>query len=153
MLLAHGGQHTYEEIAEVVGRARSMIQRWIDQFESHGVLSLSHQQGQGGGKPSELRDQRIQQELRKGLRSGRWMTGVEIQSWLCERHGMNRSLDSVYYWLGEHKGALNVPVPFTRRRTLKMQRTSKSNDTKTFKPWSCLQGERCECGYVKGRCP
>ena len=119
MLLAHGGQHTYDEIAEIVGRARSTIQRWIGQFESHGVLSLSHQQGQGGGKPSELRDKQIQQELRDGLRRGRWMTGVEIQNWLSERHGVTRSLDSVYYWLGKLKGALKVPRPVHTKKNAK----------------------------------
>ena len=111
VLLAHGGQHTYEEIAEIVGRARSTIQTWIKEFEGRGLLSLVHQQGQGGGKPTELRNEQIQRELREGLRSGRWMRAAEIQRWLYECHGVSRSLDSVYYWLGKLAGALKVPRP------------------------------------------
>jgi transposase len=119
VLLAYGGRHTYEEIAEIVGRSRSTIQRWIKDFTKDALGSLSHQQGQGGGKPTELRDKKIQQELRKGLRSGRWMTAREIQRWLQERHGVNRSLDSVYYWLGKLAGALKVPRPVHAKKNVK----------------------------------
>ena len=117
MLLAHGGQHSYEEIAEIVGRARSTIQTWIKEFEKEGLRSLSHQQGQGGGKPTELRDEQIQKELRKGLHSGRWMTAVQVQHWLHERYGLSRSLDSMYYWLGKLGGALKVPRPVHAKKS------------------------------------
>jgi transposase len=39
------------------------------------------------------------------------MTAAEVQHWLHERHGLKRSLDSVYYWLGKLGGALKVPRP------------------------------------------
>lgn len=111
VLLAHGGRHSYEEIAEAVDRARSTIQIWIKEFEQRGLSSLCHHQGQGGGKPTKLRDERIQRELREGLSRGRWMTGPEVQGWLAQQYGIHRSLNSVYYWLGKLGGALKVPRP------------------------------------------
>ena len=83
MLLVHAGEHTCEEIAEILGRARSTIQTWIRGFEKEGVRSLSHQQGQGRGEPTELRDEQIQRELRKGLPRGRWMTAVQVYKMAC----------------------------------------------------------------------
>jgi transposase len=111
VLLAHGGQHTYQEIAEVVGRSRSTIQVWIKGFCAHGVGSLESRQGLGGGKPTAMRDERIQRDLIAGLQEGRWMSGPEVQQWLLKTYGMKRSMTSVYYWLGKSGGALKVPRP------------------------------------------
>jgi transposase len=36
VLLAAGGDHSYEQIAQAAGRARSAIQRWIAAFENDG---------------------------------------------------------------------------------------------------------------------
>lgn len=111
VLLAHGGQHTYEEIAQVVGRSRSTIQIWIQSFCSEGLASLETSQGRGGGKPTKMRDEAIQADLASGLKEGRWMTGPEVRQWLLETYGMKRSMTSIYYWLGKLGGALKVPRP------------------------------------------
>jgi transposase len=111
VLLAHGGQHTYEEIAQVVGRSRSTIQIWIQDFCKKGLASLLTHQGRGGGKPTKMRDESIQAELTSGLKEGRWMTGPEVRQWLLETYGIKRSMTSIYYWLGKLGGALKVPRP------------------------------------------
>ena len=111
VLLAHGGQHTYEEIAQVVGRSRSTIQLWIKAFCEDGPASLESRQGQGGGKPTAMRDERIQADLVDGLEKGRWLTGPEVQRWLLQTYGIERSIGSIYYWLGKLGGALKVPRP------------------------------------------
>ena len=76
VLLAYGGQHACEEITEVVGRARSTIPVWVKEFGAR-----------GGGKPAQMRDERIRQGLQ-------------------ERHGLRRSLDCVYCWLGKLGGGV-----------------------------------------------
>ena len=111
VLLAHGGQHSYQEISEVVGRSRSTIQRWIEAFCDEGLASLEVRQGLGGGKPSKMRDRRIQADLEKGLQKGRWMTGPQVQQWLYQTYGLKRSMTSIYYWLGKYGGTLKVPRP------------------------------------------
>ncbi len=40
IMLAAGGQHSYDEIAEVVGRARSLVQRWVARFRKGGLDDL-----------------------------------------------------------------------------------------------------------------
>jgi transposase len=84
---------------------------WIKNFSDRGVGSLEQRQGQGGGRPTKIRDERIQRELKAGLGEGRWMTGPEVQRWLLERYGLKRSMTSIYYWLGKLEGALKVPRP------------------------------------------
>jgi transposase len=111
VLLAHGGQHTHEEIAKVVGRSRSTIQIWLNAFCEEGLASLNTRQGVGGGKPSKMRDQRIQRNLEEGLTEGRWMTGPQVRQWLVQTYGIERSMTSIYYWLGKLGGALKVPRP------------------------------------------
>ena len=44
MLFVHAGEHTYEEIAEILGRARSTIQAGIKEFEQcspSGIVAAS----------------------------------------------------------------------------------------------------------------
>ena len=110
LLLAHSGKKSYEEISEVIGRARSTIQIWVKSFEAKGVSWLE-EKVERSGRPSELQDPKIQKALVNGLKEGRWVTGVEIQRWLKEEHGLSRSMTSVYYWLGKLTGALKVPRP------------------------------------------
>ena len=110
LLLAHSGRKSYEEIAEVVGRARSTIQVWVKAFEENGMSWLD-QKALHAGRPSKMSEPEIQKALLKGLEKGRWVTGVEIQRWLKKEHGLSRSMTSIYYWLGKLTGALKVPRP------------------------------------------
>jgi len=110
LLLAHSGKNSYEEIAEVVGRARSTIQVWVMGFEEKG-LDWLNEVPVHPGRPSPMTDPKLLKALEAGLEEGRWVTGVQIQRWLKEEHDLKRSLNSVYYWLGKLKGVLKVPRP------------------------------------------
>ncbi len=111
VLLATGGRHTYEEIGRVVGRSRSTVQVWIADFVRDGLGSLETRQGKGGGRPTAMRGAKVQKELKKGLKAGRWTTEPEARSWLADRFGIRRSRTSVRYWLRKAGGAVKVPRP------------------------------------------
>ncbi len=127
VLLAHGGQHTYEEIAQVLGRSRSVIQAWIANFRAEGLAGLPSRQGQGGGRPTTMQKEQIQQELLEGLKQGRWVTGPEIQRWLLDAHGLKRSMGSIYYWLGKCRGALKVPRPVHIKKDVEAEAAFKAH--------------------------
>jgi len=111
VLLAAGGHHTYEQIAQAVGRSRSTAQRWIERFEKEGVCFFSSRQGRGGGRPSPMQEPEVQQAIENHLENGTWRTAVEVRQWLESEMGISRSLSNVYYWLGKPAGALKMPRP------------------------------------------
>jgi len=111
VLMASSGQHTHEEIAAVVGRARSTVQLWIKGFEAEGMSWFDPKARLPRGKATAMRDPGLQKEFEQGLKQGRWVTAVEIQRWLAQEHNLKRSLNSIYYWLGKLKGALKAPRP------------------------------------------
>lgn len=110
VLLASGGRHSFEEIAGVVGRARSTIQEWLNRFEEGGIEKLI-ERGRAPGKVSPIQAPKLQAEIQEGLKEGRWRTAGEFGRWLKERHGIKRAVKSLYYWLGKCAGALKVPRP------------------------------------------
>jgi len=115
VLLALTGNYTHQQIAETVGRARSLIQQWVDRFEAGGLTELLRR-GKAPGKPSELQQPEVQQALSKGLREGRWLTARQLAAWLRETHGIDRKARSLYYWLGKAGGVLKVPRPVHIKR-------------------------------------
>ena len=111
VILAAGGNSTYQEISATVGRARSTIQLWIKDFAAQGLDSFFSRQGQGGGRPSPVRNPLVLDEIKKKLRAGDWRTAGQAREWLENKQGIKRSTSSVYYWLGKLGGALKVPRP------------------------------------------
>ena len=97
-LKAAMGRHSLEELAGLLGRARSTIQNWLDKFHAGGLDGLL-ERDTPPGKVSPLAKGKIQTELRAGLKSGRWQTAAQVAGWLKERHGIERSRKSIYYWL------------------------------------------------------
>ena len=110
VLLAMGGAHTYEEIAGIVGRARSRIQIWLDRFESGGIKGLLAR-GKAPGRTSALQRPAVQKDMVKGLREGQWLTAPQLAAWLQKKHGIRHKPQSIYYWLGKLGGKLKVPRP------------------------------------------
>ena len=108
--LASKGTHNFEEIAEVVGRARSGIQIWFKAFIEGGIEGLLKRK-KAPGKESPLQDETILAALREGLKAGRWRTVGQITQWLKNEYGIERKTPSVYYWVGKSKGVLKVPRP------------------------------------------
>jgi transposase len=108
--LASTGRHTHEEIAHLLGRARSTIQLWLDQYEAGGLARLLERKP-APGKSSELQRPEVQAQLQAGLKTGRWRTAAQIAAWLAQTHGIKRVAGSLYYWLGKIGGTLKVPRP------------------------------------------
>ena len=111
VLLATGGEHTYQQIADLLGRSKSAIQGWISAFQNSGTDSFYTRQGRGGGRPSPLSDSRVQEDFKAELAKGSWRTAAQAQEWLKSEHQIERSVSDLYYWLGKLAGALKVPRP------------------------------------------
>ena len=97
-LLAAEGRHTLEDLAELLGCARSTLQRWLDKFHAGGVDGLLERTSPPG-LLSPLGSARVQAELQAGLAAGRWTSAQHIAQWLHETHGIRRARKSIYYWL------------------------------------------------------
>ncbi len=109
-LWATGGQHTLAELAQLARRARSTIQIWLDCFVADGVEGLLQREAPPG-LTSPLAQPKVQEQLREGLKAGRWRTAEQVAAWLEEAHGIKRAAKSLYRWLGKAGGALRVPRP------------------------------------------
>src|SRR5277367_2615224 len=110
VLWSTSGQHTLAELARLAGRARSTIQIWLDDFESGGVAGLL-ERASPPGPSSPLGEAKVQEQLKAGLKSGRWRTAGQVAAWLQETHDIERAAKSLYRWLGKAGGALRVPRP------------------------------------------
>jgi transposase len=108
--LATTGRHTHEEIAALVGRARSTIQEWIDRYEAGGLAGLLACK-KAPGQKSPLQAPALQAQIQEELKKGTWRTAGQLAAWLKRTHGIARAANSMYYWLGKVGGALKVPRP------------------------------------------
>jgi len=95
--LGLGGEHTLEQIAQAVGRARSRIIEWMKIARETGVEELLGRH-QGRGRKPQL-DAAALKGLRHGLRRGRWKRAKEAGQWLQQRHGITLKEGGVRYWL------------------------------------------------------
>jgi len=91
------GEHTLDQIAEAVGRARSCIQTWFTKFEEGGIEGLLHRKKAPGAAPA-LNDPVIEALLLE-LAQGSFRTAGQIQSWLKKEHHIELKPSAVYYWL------------------------------------------------------
>lgn len=107
--LAYTGVHSLEEIAELTGRARSMVVRYIDAFREKGVEGL-YAKPKGGRREKRCTLNEASQEgLIAGLKEGKWKRARDIQEWLEKRHGQKMSLGGLYKWLWKRKAKPKVP--------------------------------------------
>ena len=113
--MATTGEYTLDMIAKAVGRARSVIQTWLDKFQSEGADALITRKKTGGRPPSL--DAGVQTEVREKLREGTWRTAGQFRRWLEETHGITLSEAGSYYWLGKSQGVLKAPRPCHRKQT------------------------------------
>ena len=108
--LACAGQHPLAEIAARVGRSRATVQTWLGTYQSRGLEGLL-ERGKPGASPSPLQDEQLQQELGEQLAAGNFRTAGQAVRWLRERHGIERTIWSIYYWLKKCGATLRVPRP------------------------------------------
>ena len=83
--LATTGQHTHEEIALLVGRARSTIQQWIERYEAGGLNRLLKHK-KAPGQKSPLQEPALQAKILEGLKKGIWRTAGQLTAWLEQSH-------------------------------------------------------------------
>ncbi len=95
--LGQEGAHTLEEIAGIVGRARSRVAEWMRVARTEGVAALLGRH-QGRGRAPRVSGTAFK-ELRHGVRRGRWKRAKEAQAWLAQRHGVAIGLTSTRNWL------------------------------------------------------
>ena len=110
VLLATTGRHGYRDIARIVGCATSTFALWLNRFLAGGIEGLLRRESPPG-LSSPLAEPPMQQQLKEGLKVGRWRTAEQVAAWLWEAHGIKRAAKSLYRWLGKAGGALRVPRP------------------------------------------
>jgi len=103
------GQLGLYQIAERLGRPRSLIQRWLDLFRQGGLERLLHK-GRGKGTPSRLTAEAAA-ALGQKLEAGGWRRAADAQRWLAETHGVVVGLAAVYKYLKRLGARLKVPRP------------------------------------------
>lgn len=102
------GELDLDQIAAVIGRARSIIQLWFDHYRRGGILELLKVR-RGKGPASRLTPEH-EEFLRAGLAAGKWRTAAEVHQALTER-GIKIKPGSVYHYLGKSGARLRVPRP------------------------------------------
>jgi len=100
---------THQEVADIVGRARSRVQVWASLFREGGIDGLLVR-GNGGGRKSRMKQETKEAFIEK-LRLGEFRTAKQFQKWLLEDHQVELSEKGVYYHLGKLGGRLKVPRP------------------------------------------
>lgn len=121
--LGLGGQHTLEQIGLAVGRARSRIIEWMRIAREEGIEALLGMHQGRGAKP-QVQGKALQ-ELKQGLRRGRWKRAKDAGQWLEQRHGVRLSVEGVRYWLkkaGESSSARAGLTPTKTRSKAKPSR-------------------------------
>lgn len=115
------GGKSLQEIAADVGRARSVIQEWLESYRQGGIERLL-QKRRGRGPRSEL-EPHMRRELLKKLARGKARRGADVQSWLEQRFGLRVTLTSIYRYLGKCAASLKVARPSHPQRSESAART------------------------------
>ena len=100
------GDKSLQEIAADVGRARSVIQAWLESYRQRGIEGLL-QKRRGRGPKSDL-SPLMRRELLKKLARGKQRRGADVQSWLKQRFGLQVTLTSIYRYLGKCAASLTA---------------------------------------------
>ncbi len=105
--LGFTGEHSTEQIAEIVGCSKSSVTLWVKAYREGGVERLLKTHHKPGRQPS-LNEKAVA-ELLEGLENGRWKRIKEIRKWLADEHHVGLSYRGVHYWLEKLGASLKVP--------------------------------------------
>lgn len=97
--LAARGEHTSAEIADLCGIARGHLFRWLAAVRKGGLEALLKRDKPGPkeGTPRNI-DAAVLNELKTKLDAGEFITGVQAQRWLEEKHSITRPYKTVWRW-------------------------------------------------------
>lgn len=103
--MAAKGDSSYTEIAEVLERARSAVQRWIKLFKDcRGDLDCFLKMRRH--RVSPLRQKGIAKELHSDA-CRHVDSGYKAAAWLEEKFGLKRSPSTMHYWLAIDPDEMN----------------------------------------------
>jgi transposase len=105
--LGFTGEHTSEEIAEIVGCSKGSVTNWVRAYRTGDIAGLLKTNHKPGRRPSL--DKKAVAELLEGLEVGRWKRIKEIRKWLLDEHQIGLSYRGVHYWLQKLGASLKVP--------------------------------------------
>ena len=105
--LGFSGNHTTEEIADIVGCSKGSVTNWVRDYRAGGIGELL-KNNYGTGRPASLNDT-VCEGLLQGLKEGKWKRTKEIRKWLKETHKIELSYGGMQYWLGKLGASLKVP--------------------------------------------
>jgi transposase len=110
--LAARGEHTAAAIADLCGIARGHLFTWIKIVREQGLEALL-ERGKRGPKEGTCRglEPNVAAELKVKLAAGEFVTAVQAQRWLAEKHGVKRGYQTVWQWLKKAGGVLLAPRP------------------------------------------
>lgn len=105
---------TLDEIAAVVARDRSTVQRWFQRFRQGGFDTLL-KPAERSGRPSQYNCS-VEDFLQGGLTAGRWNTVSEAQQALEQHFEQSFHPQTVWRWIKKCAGVLRVPRPVHEKR-------------------------------------
>jgi transposase len=97
--MANTGLYTLQRMAQAVGRARSVVQQWLDKFDQGGIDAMLERKKPTGRKPRIA--EKICVQIDEHLQQGTWRSAGEMQRWRKETHQIEMGLGGCYYWLGK----------------------------------------------------
>lgn len=114
IMLLLESDRSYEEVAEIVGRAQSRVNEWVKQFRKGGIEQLL-KRGNGGGRKPKMSIE-VQRSAVEKLREGTFRTAGQFERWLRDEHNVSYGKGSIYYVLGKLGGRLKVPRPCHQKK-------------------------------------
>lgn len=114
--LASRGQSTAEEIADLCGVSRGRVFEWLKLVREKGLAALLVREKPGPKAGSGGPPEGVARELAAKLQNGDFITAVQAQRWLKQKHEIDRPYKTVWSWLKKAGGVLLVPRPSHSRK-------------------------------------
>jgi transposase len=92
--MASTGLYTLQMMAQAVGRARSVVQQWLDKFDQGGIDAMLERKKPTRRKPRIA--EKICAQIDEHLRQGTWRSAGEMQRWLKQTHQIERGWGGCY---------------------------------------------------------